>query len=60
MSKELRKQIEKIIEELKNLKDICQERFDEKSERWQQSDVGDEALDEISSIEDAISNLQEI
>lgn len=46
--------IKNFFEDLQNSK---QDSYDNKSEKWQESDKGDEALEEISNLEDIVTDL---
>lgn len=45
---------------LDGIKDKLQEEFDEKSEKWQESDKGQEAQEAIELLDDLSSRLEDI
>ena len=51
--------IEAIKIDLEQMAEEAQETFDNRSEKWQESEKGDEWQDKITAMEDAASNLQD-
>lgn len=60
MNKDLKKCLNNVICTLETIVDTLQEKFDDSSESWQNSDKGDQCLDEISCINCVIDMLQQI
>lgn len=56
----LQRKVKQIIEELEQIKEELQDKFDNSSPSWQESDRGDECLEEIGSIDSAIESLQDV
>ncbi len=46
------------VSDLRDLIELAQNAFDEKSERWQESEKGEEAQEEISMMENALCELE--
>jgi hypothetical protein len=51
-------QLRSILEDLQLKSNDIQEHFDSASQRWQESEKGEHAVEEISILEDAINNLE--
>jgi uncharacterized protein (UPF0335 family) len=49
--------IEEMVAEMQTILDAAQEVYDSKSERWQDSDAGQDAAEKISQLETAIETL---
>lgn len=52
------KKVETIRENLIEIQEKLQEQFDSKSEKWQESDAGEKASEEIEQLGDAIDALE--
>ena len=48
-----------LLEDIEKTRDQLQETYDERSERWQESEKGDTAQAEISRLEDLLGEVQE-
>jgi hypothetical protein len=59
MSAHIVKLIDKADEALERLRDALQEHFDDKSERWQEGEAGDEWQQKIDAAEQALDALGE-
>jgi chromosome segregation ATPase len=51
-------QLRSILEHLQLKQEDLQETFDSASEKWQESEKGEKWQEELSSLEDAINNLE--
>jgi chromosome segregation ATPase len=51
-------QLRSILEHLQLKQEDLQETFDSASEKWQESERGEKWQEELSSLEDAINNLE--
>lgn len=50
--------LEDLIDQLSIQRDDLQEKFDNRSEKWQESDKGEEMQTDISTLDDVISSLE--
>ena len=50
----LKTEIEAVLSELQRLKDKYQDLYDKRSERWQESEKGEECQEKIDHLDDAI------
>ena len=57
MKKEIKK-LEKIVEELREKLDAMEYTYDERSEKWQDSERGEEYQDKISAVDTAICDIE--
>jgi len=51
-------QAEDLFNEIEAIKDAAQDRFDGKSEKWQEGEVGEAASGNLSELDDLVSALE--
>ena len=62
MSKKIQKilgKLEEIHKELEILQEEMQDTYDNRSERWQESEKGEEYMEQIDALEDAASSVRD-